>query len=572
MDTKYQIRDIWNFFHYFYSAYPIRSILMVVTMTAAALAEGLGIASFLPLINVAFDSENDKSAFGIQVEHAIEMAGLELSIGTLLAIIVIAIIMKSTLLLVAMAQVGYSAAHVAMNLRLELVRVLLRARWQHFVKQRPGELASAVGSESVRAANAYVASCRAFAVGLQALVYLTISFAVSWQISIAAIAVGWLGVVALKRFVTISNRAGLEQTTFQKSFMTRFLQSLDGMKTLKAMGREENFGPLMEADVQGLNHAHRTIVISLEAVAELPEIIRVVAVAGGLYLFLTIWIHPIDSLLVLAFLFARTVQKISFIQNVYQIVAMDLPAFGFLRSTIAEAGRVQEIFSGGVVPHFGSCIELKAVSFSYGNKKVLDRVSMIFPIGKFVSIVGVSGVGKTTVADLVTGLLRPQEGEIHVDGVPMGDIDISVWRKMIGYVPQETFIFHDTIAFNVTLGDSALSSDRVSKALRRAGAWDFVAAMPEGMETMVGERGMRLSGGQRQRIAIARALIRDPAVLILDEATTALDPEMEAEIVATVRRLAGGVTVLAISHQEAIRRVADVVYAVSDGRVTCLEA
>ena len=147
----------------------------------------------------------------------------------------------------------------------------------------------------------------------------------------------------------------------------------------------------------------------------------------------------------------------------------------------------------------------------------------------------------------------------------MRDADAAAWRGMIGYVPQETFLFHDTVMANVTLGDQDISRAEAEAALRRAEAWEFVAALPEGMDAIVGERGARLSGGQRQRIAIARALIRDPALLILDEATTALDPETEAGIVATVRRLAGKVTVLSISHQLAMRQAADVAYRLEQG-------
>ena len=147
----------------------------------------------------------------------------------------------------------------------------------------------------------------------------------------------------------------------------------------------------------------------------------------------------------------------------------------------------------------------------------------------------------------------------------MQDVDVRAWRGMIGYVPQETFLFHDTIMANVTLGDDEISRARVEGALRRAGAWEFVAALPESLDSVVGERGARLSGGQRQRIAIARALIRDPALLILDEATTALDPETEAGIAATMRRLTGKVTVLSISHQPAMKRAADIVYRIDGG-------
>ena len=257
----------------------------------------------------------------------------------------------------------------------------------------------------------------------------------------------------------------------------------------------------------------------------------------------------------------------SSLQHNYQVVAVNLPAFAFLRSTIASAHRASEPNPGGVTPHFTSAIALRDVSFSYGVRNVLDHVSMVLPAGKFIAIVGASGVGKTTVADLIIGLLRPQSGDVWIDDLPMRDVDIRTWRGMIGYVPQEMFLFHDTIMANVTLGDVEISPAQVESALRRAGAWDFVAALPDGMESVVGERGARLSGGQRQRIAIARALIRDPALLILDEATTGLDPEMEAGIVATVRHLSGKVTVLSISHQPAMRRAADIVYCLDNGSI-----
>ena len=567
MTTAKESRQLLDFLRQFSTAYPIRSTLIVLSITVAALAEGLGIASLLPLINLVVEPDGANNTLTLYVAQAFDFVGLELSIGGLLIVIVAMIATKSLLLLLATTQVGYSAAHVAMNLRLELIRALLNARWQHFVDQRTGELASAVSNEPVRTANAYVHSCRALAVALQLLVYLALSLAISWEVSIAALVVGAFSIAALNRFIRMSSRAGRTQTHLQKSFMTRLLQGLDGMKPLKAMACEGKFSPLIESDIRGLNRAHRTIIISQEAVLESYEIIRILAVAGGLYVFLTVWSQPIDSLFVLAFLFARTLGKVSSLQHNYQVVAFNLPAFAFLRSTIASAHRASEPNPGGVTPHFTSAIALRDVSFSYGVRNVLDHVSMVLPAGKFIAIVGASGVGKTTVADLIIGLLRPQSGDVWIDDLPMRDADIRTWRGMIGYVPQEMFLFHDTIMANVTLGDVEISPAQVESALRRAGAWDFVAALPDGMESVVGERGARLSGGQRQRIAIARALIRDPALLILDEATTGLDPEMEAGIVATVRRLAGRVTVLSISHQPAMRRAADFVYSLDNGGI-----
>ena len=500
------------------------------------------------------------------LEHAFGLAGLQISIGGLLLFISAAITMKSLLMLLAMAQVGYSAAHAAKGLRLAFLRALLEARWPYFVDRRAGDLASAVGLEPERAASAYVAFCRALAGLIQLLIYGALCVAISWEVSVAALFVGVFGIAVLNRFVVMSRRAGRDQTELRKSFMTRLLQGLDGMKPLKAMAREGSLGPPIEADIHGLNRTQRALILSRESLFESHEVVRALAVAGGLYVFLTVWSQPVESLLVLVLLFARTLQRVSGVQSHYQACAQNQPAFSFVRATIAAAQQARESTLTGTVPRFASAIALRGVSFSYGRANVLDGVSLTLPSGAFIAVIGPSGAGKTTVADLVIGLLRPQHGEVWVDDLPMCNIDAGAWRRTIGYVPQGTFLFHDTVRSNVTLGDLSISDARVETALRRAEAWDFVAAMPEGVDSDVGERGTRLSGGQRQRIAIARALVRDPVLLILDEATTALDPEAETGIVATIRRLAGTVTVLSISHQPAMRRAADIVYRLDAGR------
>jgi ATP-binding cassette subfamily C protein len=176
-------------------------------------------------------------------------------------------------------------------------------------------------------------------------------------------------------------------------------------------------------------------------------------------------------------------------------------------------------------------------------------------------------VGKTTLIDLVLGLHRPQGGRILIDGADLAEVDLQAWREQVGYVPQELILFHDTVFENLTLGDPAYGPDDVAEALRLAGADRFVEGLPEGIQTVVGNKGARLSGGQRQRVALARALIRKPRLLVLDEVTSALDPESELAICRNIEALRARTTVLAVTHRPAFLNIATRVFELGEGGV-----
>jgi ATP-binding cassette subfamily C protein len=213
-------------------------------------------------------------------------------------------------------------------------------------------------------------------------------------------------------------------------------------------------------------------------------------------------------------------------------------------------------------------IEFDDVRFGYAEgSDILSGVDLEIPRGTFLAIHGKSGSGKTTLVDLMVGLHAPRSGEIRIDGIPLSSLDLESWRRQVGYVPQETLLFNTSILENVTLGEPTLTAADAEHALRLAEAWEFVAALPDGLHSQVGERGGNLSGGQRQRLALARALVARPSVLILDEVTTALDPEAELAICTTLRNLAGRITIISISHQPALRMAADTVCSIEDGRL-----
>jgi ATP-binding cassette subfamily C protein len=275
--------------------------------------------------------------------------------------------------------------------------------------------------------------------------------------------------------------------------------------------------------------------------------------------------------LVLTILFGQTVQRLGMLQGFYQNVAKSESAYWSLRNAIEKAERAFEIKTGNKAPKLSNGIYFEDVTFSYGDKKVLQNVTFPILAKKFTAVIGTSGAGKTTIADLIIGLLKIQLGDIRIDNLSIKDVNIKEWRKMIGYVPQDTTLFHESIFLNVTLGDSAYTYKDAEKAIRKAGLWGLVEKLPKGMNSTVGERGAKLSGGQRQRIAIARALVREPKLLILDEPTTALDPTTEKEICSTIKKLHEDVTIFAISHQKELMRAADIVYRIEDGVVSELK-
>ena len=220
-------------------------------------------------------------------------------------------------------------------------------------------------------------------------------------------------------------------------------------------------------------------------------------------------------------------------------------------------------------------IVLNDVTYRYPGTAtpVLDHASMEIPARATVGLVGTTGAGKSTIIDLIAGLLAPHQGVITLDGTPLDAAAAPIWRTRMGYVPQVPYLLDDTIRRNIAFGlpDEVISQSQVERAARLANIHDFVAQLPEGYETLVGERGVRLSGGQRQRLVIARALYRDPEVLVFDEATSALDQETEQAVMDAIGTLAHQKTLLIISHRPATLQRCDLVYEVAGGKITARE-
>ncbi len=565
-------RKTIGFVNHFLRTYPRRSAVMVALLIFSGLSEGVGILTLLPALELAADTGGrEPSGLSLAVSRALQAMGLPTSLGFLLTLIVIAIALKGGFRWLAMKQVGYTVAQVATDLRLRLIRALMEARWAYFTNRPTGHFANAISTEAHRASTSYRWACFSLAASLQVLVDLTIVFAISWRVALLTVAVGVGMLYTLSRFVTMSRAAGKSQTEVMKRLVARLTQALPAIKPVKAMRREAFLLPVLEQETAGFNRAQQQQVLASEAMYSAKEPILVLFMAGGLFAAVTWANMPLVEVLILAFLFYRSAGQMGLLQNSYREVALGESAFWSLHGLIEEAEAAREYADGKrEPPPLRTGIRLKEVGFSYGSKPVLNEVDLFIPSGSFVAVVGPSGAGKTTLADLVVGLHRPHRGRLYLDDVPLDEVDLYKWRSSIGYVPQDALLINDSVYRNVTLGNDAIDRARAQQALEAAGAWGFVSERVGGIDATIGEMGAELSGGQRQRISIARALVGRPRLLILDEATTGLDPVTEAGICETLRRLRGQVTILAISHQPAMRDAADYVYEVVDGRVVDL--
>ncbi len=565
--------------------YPWRSVITLAALLFAGVAEGFGITALLPLLNLVLGQQAgtgaEAAAGASEISTSIEQMvqsilgtlGMTPTVAVLLTFFVACITLKCMLVLFANRQVGYTVAHVATDLRLRLLRALFVTRWEYFIRQPIGQLTNAMATEASRSSYAFLYGTRMATMVITAVVYAVLALIVSWKATLAAVVAGSIIVLLLRRLVKKARRSGERQTGLLQSLLANLTDSLQSIKPLKAMAREESTDSILKTKTNQLNRALQKQVFSKEALKALQEPMFTAFLAFGLFVALVTWKLPLSMVMITIYLVGRVIRQMQKIQSEYQDMAVCDSAYWSLLHKINEANAVREETSGGKIPCLLQSVRLDQVSFAYDKRPVLEDASLTFPAGAITAVVGPSGAGKTTVVDLVIGLLRPQKGEVWIDNLPLAEVDLRSWRRMIGYVPQETLLLHDTVFINITLGEKDLGSTDVENALRAAGAWKVVSALPEGINSVVGERGHKLSGGQRQRIAIARALVHKPKLLILDEATTALDPESEMAICNTLRELRGRLTILAISHQHAVLEAADRAYRLENGAaITVAEA
>ena len=546
--------------------------LALALMIFISLTEGIGILLLVPLLQlVGLDVQ--QGALG-QIAGYIFLffsyVGIKPTLGIVLVIYVIIISANAFLYKLQTLKSSEIQYEFAAHLRKRLFNAVTRSNWLFFKQKRSSDFAHALTYEIERIGVGTNQFLSLIASVFVLAVYLIFALELSGLITGLIFLVGIVLLLSLKKRTSSAQKSGEALSDTSKNMYSSAIQHLDGMKTIKSFNMEEKNIETFQNVADSVAGKYIDAVNSYADVKFLFDVGSVIILSIIVFILISFMNIPIAELLILLFLFVRMIPRFSIIQRSYQYFINMIPAFTTIMDLEKECEEASEpkLKTGEVELH--GEIKFENISFSYDNSEKsfgLQNLNLTVKAGQTTAVVGLSGAGKSTIADMVMGLITPENGRILIDGDVLSEDNFSSWRGQIGYVAQDTFLFNDTIRNNLLLANQGASEEEISTALKLASADEFVLNLSEGIDTLIGDRGVLLSGGERQRLALARALLREPSLLILDEATSNLDSKNEKKIMNSIEKLHGNVTIVVIAHRLSTIRRADAIYLIEKGKL-----
>jgi subfamily B ATP-binding cassette protein MsbA len=552
-----------------------RGLLLAVLASSLVITvfEGVGVGLLVPLLSLLLGGEQAKPMRPLQFLQA-QFPGHSSAfyVGVCCVAIVGAIAAKNAGGYVSHIFSSRLKRRISVNLRDALFNRLQQAPLELFDSRPAGEIANIFLVESYRASQAIDGAIGLLQRGSIALVYLGVLFYISWPLTLLVVVLGAAIGASLSFTYGRLTRAGAEVTEINHRLASTLQQSFAGVRVVRAANSQaderRSFHDVNDAQAGAEERSHHALAL-LFPVTETLAVVGAMVIVAVAY---TFWVKP--GRMLSSYLLGYGFVLLRLLPLLYQLNGMQ----GHLLYLAGGIREVRKWLDTPIFPErpfgsrrFGSVersLALEHVSFSYGDKApALSDVSFEVPSGKTVAIVGPSGSGKSTIAALLLRLRAPSSGRIAVDGVDAWEFSPASWHHAVFIVEQDAFLFHGTLRENVLYACADSRAEALQAAIATANLDDVVATLPDGLDTLVGDRGAMLSGGQRQRVAIARAVVRNPAILILDEATSHLDSVSEQLVQQALNKAARGRTTLVIAHRLSTIREADWIVVLEDGRL-----